>query len=324
MRVAAVQMSSQAEVGPNLARMRELVARAAAGGARMVLLPENFAYLGDEEGKRGIAEVIAVAPPSPGAEAGDGPIVAALREAARAAGVWLAAGGMAEKSGDASRPFNTCALFDPAGRLAARYRKIHLFDVDVGDGVTYRESAATSAGGEPVVAQLVWEAAKGFAAPGVWEAAKGFAAPGVWEAAKGFAAPGVWEAAKGFAAPGGALNVGLSVCYDLRFPELYRRLVDGGAQLLVVPAAFTLATGKDHWLVLLRARAIESQCWVLAAGQWGKHGKRNTFGKSCLIDPWGEIVAQASEGEGVVLGDVDLAYLESVRAKLPSLRHRVL
>jgi deaminated glutathione amidase len=298
-RVAAVQMSSQAEVGPNLARMRELVARAATGGARMVLLPENFAYLGDEEGKRAIAESIADAP-SPQ----DGPVVAALREAARAGGVWLVAGGMAEKSDDALRPYNTCAVFDPAGRLCARYRKIHLFDVDVGDGITYRESAATSAGGEPAVARV------------------GGDASGAPRSGDRRDSPSdVGNPRSGTDTP---VAVGLSVCYDLRFPELYRRLVDLGAQLLVVPAAFTLATGKDHWLVLLRARAIESQCWLLAAGQWGKHGKRNTFGKSCLIDPWGEIVAQASEGEGVVLGDVDLGYVEQVRAKLPSLRHRVL
>jgi predicted amidohydrolase len=115
----------------------------------------------------------------------------------------------------------------------------------------------------------------------------------------------------------------LSICYDLRFPELYRALADAGADLIVVPAAFTLATGKDHWHVLLRARAIESQAYVLAAGQWGTHPKgRRTYGKSVLVDPWGEVVAQASEGEGIVLGTVDRGYLENVRTNLPSLQHR--
>jgi predicted amidohydrolase len=118
-------------------------------------------------------------------------------------------------------------------------------------------------------------------------------------------------------------HVGLSICYDLRFPELYRRLVSDGAEVLVVPAAFTLLTGKDHWHVLLRARAIESQCWVIAAAQWGAHPKgRRTYGKSCIIDPWGEIVAQASEGEGVTTATLDPAYLAHVRKSLPSLTHR--
>ncbi len=278
MRVAAVQLSSQHELEPNLARVAELVAVAAGRGASLVLLPENFAYLGDEEGKRAIAEELH--PMSPEAPGSDGPIARALRAAAANGKVWLVAGGLPEKSADPLRPYNTCAVYAPDGRLFARYRKIHLFDVDLDDGASYRESAATSAGGEPVVAALPME--------------------------------------------GGELRVGLSVCYDLRFPELYRRLADRGADLLLVPAAFTLATGKDHWLVLLRARAIESQAFVLAAGQWGKHGKRLTYGKSCAIDPWGEVIAQASEGEGVITAEIDLDYLAKVRAKLPSLRHRVL
>jgi predicted amidohydrolase len=275
MRVAAVQLTSQNEVGANLDRARQLVGRAAAKGARLVLLPENFAFFGDEEGKRAIAETIAIAP-----SASDGPIVAALRDAAREHSVWLVAGGMPEASADPLRPFNTCAVLAPSGELVARYRKIHLFDVELGDGASYRESAATSRGGEPTVVAIPTESA--------------------------------------------SLRVGLSVCYDLRFPELYRRLVDLEAELMVVPAAFTLATGKDHWQVLLRARAIESQAFVLAAAQCGKHGSRLTFGKSCLVDPWGEIIAQASEGEGVVVGDVDIDHLARVRQKLPSLRHRVL
>ncbi|MBM4375129.1 MAG: carbon-nitrogen hydrolase family protein [Deltaproteobacteria bacterium] len=273
MRVAAVQLSSQDDVRANLLQVSERVARAAAGGARLVLLPENFAYFGSETGKRAHAEPLHV-------EAGnDGPIVTTLRSLAVEHGLWLLAGGMPERSDEPERPYNTCAVFEPNGRLAARYRKLHLFDVELGAAGSYRESAATTAGDEVVCVTVPGEP---------------------------------------------ALVVGLTVCYDLRFPELYRRLVDVGANLVVVPAAFTQATGKDHWLVLLRARAIESQCYVLAAAQWGRHGERLTFGKSCLIDPWGEVIAQASEGEGVVIGDVDLSYLADVRRRLPSLAHRVL
>ncbi|MBM4359817.1 MAG: carbon-nitrogen hydrolase family protein [Deltaproteobacteria bacterium] len=274
MRVAAVQLNSQADLASNLEVLRGWVAKAAAAGAALVLLPENFAYFGDEVGKRAIAESLVAAE-----DASDGPIVRCLRELARRHGCWLVAGGMPERSDDPTRPYNTCAVFGPEGDLAARYRKIHLFDVQLGDGAVYRESVATMPGDEPVTVTV----------------------------------------------PGGrALVVGLSVCYDVRFPELYRRLADMGAELLVVPAAFTVATGKDHWLVLLRARAIESQAFVLAAAQVGRHGERLTFGKSCLVDPWGEVVAQTSEGPGVLVADLDRTYLDAVRRKLPALEHRVL
>ncbi|HRI67069.1 MAG TPA: carbon-nitrogen hydrolase family protein, partial [Polyangium sp.] len=190
-------------------------------------------------------------------------------------GVWIIAGGLPEASGDAKRVHNTCAVVNPEGALVARYRKIHMFDVEVGDGQRYRESASCAPGDKPVVAEVA-----------------------------------------------GAV-VGLSICYDLRFPELYRALVALGAEVLVVPAAFTLATGKDHWHVLLRARAIESQCYVIAAAQWGTHPKgRRTFGKTCIIDPWGEVIAQASEGEGLAIATLDPAYLKHVRTSLPSLDHR--
>jgi predicted amidohydrolase len=262
---AAAQMSSQGDVGANLDRVAALIGEAAGRGAALVLLPENFAFLGDEEGKRALAEDL---------DALDGPIARRLSEAARAHRVTVLAGGMPERSGDRDRPFNTCAVFGPDGRLAARYRKIHLFDVDLAER-RYRESAATAAGEAPVVA-----------------------------------------VAAGF-------QVGLSICYDLRFPELYRALAAAGAEVLVVPAAFTVTTGKDHWHVLLRARAIESQCYVVAAAQWGKHpGGRLTYGKSCVIDPWGEVIAQSSEGEGVILAPIDRGYLGRVRESLPSLRHR--
>ena len=263
LRVAAVQMNSQNDVSANLQRVGELVGEASEAGAALVVLPENFAFMGSEEARRGVAEELD----------GDGPIVNGLRDLSARHRLVLVAGGMAERSDDPRRPYNTSAVF-AAGELLARYRKIHLFDVDVADGVQYRESAATRPGDSAVIV------------------------------------------------PACGLRVGLSVCYDLRFPELYRRLVDGGADLLTVPAAFTLVTGKDHWHVLVRARAIESQAYVLAAAQWGRHGSRATYGKSCLVDPWGDVVAQASEGEGVVMGEVDTEYLATVRRKVPALLHR--
>lgn len=265
---AALQLSSQADVGANLDRVAALLGEAARRGAKIALLPENFAHLGsDEVTRRAVAEDLAGDAPS-------GPVATRLAELARANDLTILAGGMPERSADPERPYNTLALFSPDGRFSAPYRKIHLFDVDLADR-SYRESAASSAGAEPAVVEAA------------------------------------------------GLRVGLSICYDLRFPELYRALADRGAEVLVVPAAFTVPTGKDHWHVLLRARAIESQAYVVAAGQWGKHpGGRVTYGKSCIIDPWGEIIAQASEGEGVIVAPIDLGYLRRVRESLPSLRHR--
>ena len=268
--ISAVQLSSQGEVDDNLAKVSALVGEAAKQGAALVLLPENFAYFGDEEGKRALAEPLSATAPEQW-----GPIGRRLAELSRTHGIHLLGGGMPERSADPDRPFNTCAVFAPDGSLSAKYRKIHLFDVDLPDGSRYRESVASSAGDEPVIAEAA------------------------------------------------GLRVGLSICYDLRFPELYRAHAAAGAELLVVPAAFTLATGKDHWHVLLRARAIESQAYVIAAAQWGKHPRgRQTYGKSLIIDPWGEVVAQASEGEGVVSARVDRRYLAQVRANLPCLQHR--
>jgi len=182
---------------------------------------------------------------------------------------------LAERSADPNRPFNTSVAIAPSGKVVATYRKIHLFDVDVGDGHAYRESASTSSGESAVTVDLA------------------------------------------------GVRVGLSVCYDLRFGELYRRLADQGAEVLTVPAAFTLLTGKDHWHVLLRARAIECQSYVLAAAQGGSHPRgRKTFGKSCVVDPWGDVIAQASEGPGVAVARIEKERVKRIRASLPSLAHR--
>jgi deaminated glutathione amidase len=263
--LAAVQMSSQDDATRNLERARALVLEAARKGARIVVLPENLAYMGGDQGKRELAEPL---------DPFDGRIARTLSMAASDAGVWVIAGGIPERSDDPQRPYNTCAVLSPEGKLVARYRKIHLFNVDLPDGTKQHESTANLAGNEPVVVEIDG-----------------------------------WK-------------VGLSICYDLRFPELYRRLVDQGAQIIVIPAAFTLTTGKDHWHVLVRARAIESQCYVVAAGQWGRHGSRFTYGKSIIVDPWGEVIAQCSEGEGFCTATASASYLDKVRTSLPALQHR--
>lgn len=285
MRVAVVQLSSQDDVTANLARARHWIAEAAKAGAELVALPENFAFMGEEDQKRTIAERVPAPSESESAsaraheEAPLGPIVAALAAAAKESGVWVVGGGMPEASDDAARPFNTSVLVDPRGVVAATYRKIHLFDVDLADGTSLRESRATSAGGEPVVADV--------------------------------------------ATPSGRTRLGMTVCYDLRFPELYRKLEAAGARVVTVPSAFTLTTGKDHWHVLLRARAIENQVYVLAPAQHGKHPRgRQTYGKALVCDPWGEVIAQCAEGEGFALARLDFAYQDRVRAALPCLSHR--
>jgi predicted amidohydrolase len=267
MRVAVVQLNTQDKLQDNLDRVRHWVAQAAAAGAQLVALPENFAFMGEEAQKRELAERLDGAFP--------GPMLGALSETAAKHGVWIVGGGMPERSDDTLRPYNTSVLVDPHGHVAATYRKVHLFDVSLPDGTSLRESGATSAGTEAVTAEVL------------------------------------------------GVRLGLSVCYDVRFPELYRRLVDQGARVVTVPAAFTLTTGKDHWHPLLRARAIENQVYVLAAAQHGKHPRgRQTYGKSIIVDPWGEVVAQCSEGEGFASAQLDFAYQDRVRTSLPSLLHR--
>jgi predicted amidohydrolase len=269
LRVGAVQMRSIDDVAANLATCRELVARAAGDGARLVVLPENFAFLGrGERDKLAIAEVIQ--------ERSGGPIISALRELATAHDVWIVAGGMAEVvAGDDRRTYNTAVAIDPHGAVVARYRKLHLFDVDIPGGATLRESDATVRGDEPVVLDI--------------------------------------EGAR----------VGLTICYDLRFPELYRELVlDHGAQVLLVPAAFTAHTGAAHWHVLLRARAIENQAWVVAAAQWGRHNdKRESYGHTLVVDPWGVVVGEQAAGDGVVVATLDGETVARRRTQMPCAKH---
>jgi deaminated glutathione amidase len=272
-RIAAVQLCATPDVEANLASAARLLTQAAEAGARVALLPEAFAYLGPERGKRDVVEPL----PEPGAEAGfrSGPIFARCQALARETGLHLVLGGFHERSADPDRSYNTCVHLTPDGRLAARYRKIHLFDVSLDDGTELRESARTLPGDRATVTQM----------------------------------------------PFGSL--GLSVCYDLRFPGLYQRLVDLGAVALTVPSAFTRPTGAAHWHVLLRARAIEGQCYVIAPAQHGRHWERRaSYGHSLIVDPWGEVVAELDDGDGLVLADIDPDRVASVRRQLPSLSHR--
>ncbi|MER2562087.1 MAG: carbon-nitrogen hydrolase family protein [Myxococcaceae bacterium] len=263
--LAAVQMTSGADKAQNLATATSLIRKAAQRGAQFIGLPENFAWMGPEPERDRNAESL------------DGPTLSTLQSLAKELGVTVLAGSMLEGGAPGGRLFNTSVLFGPDGARLGVYRKMHLFDVEVGDGQTYRESAAVAPGTEVVVAN----------------------------------------------APFG--KVGLSVCYDLRFPELYRKHSEAGAVLLTVPAAFTLATGKDHWEVLLRARAIENQAYVIAPAQQGKHPKdRMTWGHAMIIDPWGLVTARASEGEGLAMAEFDEALLAKVRRNLPALQHRKL
>jgi predicted amidohydrolase len=199
--------------------------------------------------------------------------VTQFRFLARELGIWLHIGSLA-LLGEGGKPINRSLLISPEGRIAARYDKIHMFDVDLPGGETYRESANYQAGREAVVATLPWG------------------------------------------------QLGMTICYDLRFPHLYRALAQAGARFLAVPAAFTKPTGTAHWHTLLRARAIECQCYVFAAAQGGRHENgRDTFGHSLVISPWGEILAEAAIQPAVTFADVELQRLEDVRTQVPSLRH---
>jgi predicted amidohydrolase len=261
LRAAAVQLNSDLDRARNLEIAERLVREAAGAGAEFVALPEKWNLFGSGEDM------------AAGAEPLDGPSLSAARSWARDLGIHLLAGSIAElREGD--RPHNTSVLIDSAGEDLAVYRKIHMFDVDVG-GVEYRESASEAPGDEIV------------------------------------------------AAPVGDLMAGLTVCYDLRFPELYRILALRGALAITVPSAFTATTGRDHWEVLLRARAIEDQLFVIAANQSGKAPPHyEAWGHTMIVDPWGRVLDEVAEGEGFAIADLDLAELEDVRERIPSLANR--
>lgn len=293
-RVAAVQMVSGPDVAANVEAAGRLVAQAAAQGAQVVLLPEYFCLIsGNDRDKLGIQE--ADAGEQPGA---DSPLQHFLSATARQHGITLLGGTVPLKSPKINKICNSLLVYGPDGKRLARYDKIHLFGFQRGEE-SYDESVAIHAGRTPVVVDVP-----------------------VGAAARAVARMG---------APGGAdenevasIRVGLAVCYDLRFPELFRQMAP--LDLMVMPAAFTYTTGQAHWELLLRARAVEGQCWVLASGQGGTHpgSGRRTWGHSMLVDPWGEVCAVLPEGEGVVVADLDTERTAQVRESLPALRHRVI
>jgi predicted amidohydrolase len=263
LRVACVQLTSRSDKAANLEKAARLVARAAATGADVVLLPEKWNAIGDPDVLHGAAETL---------EGGES--VEAMAGWARDLGITLVGGSITERRDGREKLSNTSVVFESDGSIAAVYRKIHMFDVEVG-GHVYRESDAEEPGNEPVVVET-----------------------------------------EGW-------TTGLTVCYDVRFPELYRILALQGAELVTVPAHFTLYTGRDHWELLLRARAVENQYYVAAAAQIGETlPGRLSYGRSLIADPWGIVVATAPDEETVIAAELDRRRLEEVRAKLPSLASR--
>ena len=265
-RAACVQLQCNSDSDRNWEACSRLVREAAAAGAQLIATPENTTFLGPHAQKVALAEPL------------DGPSHTRFADLARELQITLLVGSVAEvAAGESQRCHNTSLLFGPDGSQLSFYRKVHLFDVDVEDGVRFKESDTIAPGSETVVSD----------------------------------------------SPCG--RIGMSICYDLRFPEFYRRLVEDGAQILAVPSAFTQKTGSAHWHVLLRARAIENQAWVLAPGQVGHHddeGLRHSYGHSMIVSPWGEIVAEVQEGEGWCIADLDLEAVTRVRKSMPVQEHR--
>jgi len=262
-RVAAVQLNASADRAANMASADRLTRAAAADGARLVVLPEKWTAMGSHE------DLLAAAEPL------DGAAIGWAKELARELSIDLVAGSILERVPGQEKLANTSVHVGPDGEVVVSYRKMHMFDVEVG-GKVYRESALEEPGEEIVVSHT---------------------------------ADGV--------------ELGLSICYDLRFPELYRILAVRGARIVTVPAAFTLETTRDHWATLVRARAIENQAFVLAANQVGEHpAGQHSGGRSMIVDPWGVVLAQAPDGEAHILADLDLDRQQQIRERLPALANR--
>ncbi len=262
---AAIQMTSKPDLQFNLSQAEELIEVAVRRGADLVALPENFAFMGTEAEKQNQSGAIALQGEK------------FLKNMAQKFQVTILGGGFPVPA-TPDKFYNTALLISPSGQELARYQKVHLFDVNLPDGNTYRESETVMAG---------------------------------QELPKVYASPELG-------------NLGLSVCYDVRFPELYRYLSKQGAEVLFVPAAFTAYTGKDHWQVLLQARAIENTCYVVAPAQTGQHyAMRQTHGHAMIVDPWGIILADAAYSPGVAIAEINPTRLEQVRRQMPSLEHRI-
>ena len=268
MRVAAIQMTSGHDIDANLAAAGNFLAEAARQNAVLAALPENFAFMGLNSGdKRAVAE-----------PDGAGRVQNFLADTAKRLKIWIVGGTVPLRQDADGRVAAACLVYNADGQRAARYDKMHLFDVDVpGSTDSHRESAHTVPGREPRLVQTPWG------------------------------------------------QLGLSVCYDMRFPELFRVLSRQGADFFVVPSAFTVPTGKAHWESLLRSRAIENLCGLIAPAQWGLHPNgRETYGDSMIIDHWGKVLARMPEGTGCVVADIDAAARSEARARFPSLAHRVM
>lgn len=260
---AAIQMLATSDKEANLREAEGWIRRAHGEGAQLVVLPEVFNWRG-----RG-GDTAANAEPVPG------PSTEHMCALAGELGLYLLAGSILESADADGRAYNTSVLIDPAAEIVAKYRKIHLFDVDIEGEDPIRESEFRRPGEAVVVANTP------------------------------------------------LCPMGLSVCYDLRFPELYRRLADAGAEVVFVPSVFTVPTGRAHWETLLRARAIENQVYIIAPDQTGEHpASMDAYGHSMIVDPWGKVIAEAETEPGLVLAAIDLDYLQDVRRRLPSLSHR--
>jgi predicted amidohydrolase len=268
---SCIQFTSARDYELNIRVVSDWVRRARDGGADFVLTPENT----------GLTEPIGKLRREKARDEASHPVLAALREVARETGVWLLIGSLAvDLSREPGMPegehrlANRSYLVDPFGAVVARYDKVHMFDVDLAGGESYRESNAFRPGGRTVLAETPW----------------------------------------------GLL--GMTVCYDLRFPQLYRTLAQAGADFLAIPSAFTVPTGQAHWQVLMRARAIENGCFVFAPAQWGEHAEgRRTYGHSLIVDPWGEVLADAGEGVGIVTARIEVDAISKARRMVPSLQH---
>lgn len=263
MRAAVVQLHVIPNVEENLATASDLVRKAVAAGAELVVLPEMVDFGGDKDR---VPEIKTDVP---------GPVTDHFAALAKELGIWLQAGSIHENIPGQDRTYNTAILFNPQGELVASYRKLHLYDVQIPGRVDAMESETIAPGEQVVTADV------------------------------------------------NGHKAGLTICYDIRFPELYRALANEGAEIVFLPAAFMLYTGKDHWETLIRARAIENQCFMLASGQQGVNDKgRATYGRSMIVDPWGTVLATAPDGNGFAIADLDFDYLQRLRKELPSLANR--
>ncbi len=265
MKIALLQMTSGIDPEVNARTLVAAIGEAAAGGADMLFTPEMSGCL-DRDRQRSAAVITAES---------DDPVLTAVRSAARAAGLWVHLGSLAISDVPSGKRRNRGFLIDARGEIRARYDKIHLFDVDLPGGESWRESNTYIGGDRPAIAQSSWG------------------------------------------------KIGLTICYDVRFPDLYRALSNAGADIISVPAAFTVPSGEAHWHVLLRARAIESSAFVVAAAQVGEHEDgRRTYGHSLVIDPWGTVLLDAGEEPGLYWAELPLERIADVRQKIPSLAHR--